>query len=67
MILVLLISNFINLELTYMNAIIKFVVFGLISVLLYILISYKNGLIYDILNIDLKEKIKNILKKNSKN
>ena len=67
MILVLLISNFINLELTYMNAVIKFVVFGLISVLLYILISYKNGLIYDILNIDLKEKIKNILKKNSKN
>ena len=67
MILILIIFNLISFKLTYINSIIKFVISGFISTLVYIFICYKNGLIYDIFNISLKDKIKQILKKTSKN
>ena len=65
MILVLVLSTFVKIELNIVNSIIKGLIFGFISALIYMLISYKNGLIKDIFKVDLLEKIKNKLKKTS--
>ncbi len=57
-ILVLLLSNFINLETNILNTFIKLIIFGLLSVIIYIYISYKNGLINNIFGNNILKKFK---------
>ena len=65
MALVLVLSMFINMELNLVNSIIKLLIFGFLSALIYMLIAYKNGLIKDIFKVDLIQALKNKLKKTS--
>ena len=65
MILVLVLSMFVKVELNLVNSIIKLLIFGLLSAFIYMLISYKNGIIKDIFRVDLIQVLKNKLKKTS--
>ena len=65
MVVVLLSSYFINMELNLVNTIIRLIVFGGLSVLIYILIAYKNGLIEIIFGSNPVEMIKSRIKKNN--
>ncbi len=57
-ILVLLLDNFINLEYNVINVLIKLIVFGVLSLFVYLVVSYKTGLINSICGNNILRKIK---------
>ena len=65
MILVLVLSLFIKMDLNRVISFIRIMLFGGLSIIVYLIISYKNGLIIDIFGSNSINKIKNRFKKNN--